>query len=84
MNVYKLIDLAEYCRKAVIAADSVYLEIDDGSIVDLCADQCATGNWPYHQPPLDDIRDALVVAGLAPRFPKATAKHKGDVNERHS
>ena len=76
--MYSLNQLASYCRRVVMAADVDGVEIDDGSVVDLCADQCATGNWPYLQPPLDDIRDALVVAGLAPRFPKATEKHRGD------
>ena len=78
MNVALLSQLADYCKVCVDKADADGVELDDGNIVDLCADRCADGNWPYFQPPLDDIRSALIVAGLAPRFPIATSKFRYD------
>lgn len=60
----QLIDLAKDCAAVITSAESDGLVIDDGNVVDLCAD-----NLPAS---LSDIRSALVVAGLAHRFPKAT------------
>lgn len=59
----QLTDIAEQCKDVILAAESAGLTIDDGNVVDLCAD-----NIPAS---LSDIRSALVVAGLGSRFPRA-------------
>lgn len=66
----KLPEIAKKCRAAIEKADRAGVMIDDGNVVDLCADKLP-------RVPLDTIRDALVVAGLAARFPKATRDHHG-------
>lgn len=66
-----LVNIAQSCRALVERADQAGIRLDDGNVVDLIADSLT-------ELPLDTIRDALVVAGLAPRFPKATAKHRGN------
>lgn len=58
-------DLATRCRQVIARAEGAGVVIDDGNVVDLCAD-----NIPAS---LADIRSALVVAGLAARFPRATS-----------
>ena len=57
--------IAKFARERIKAAEADGLEIGDGDVVDLIADQ-APGL------PLDTIREALVVAGLSQRFPNAT------------
>lgn len=69
-------DLAKFCRKRIAMAEADGLEISDGDVVDLIADNSNA--------PLADIRSALVVAGLSHRFPRATRdpqfgeKHLGE------
>lgn len=62
----KLVDIAKQCRTIIESAESMGVTIDDGNVVDLCAD-----NLP-DKVSLQDIRCALVVAGFAVRYPKAT------------
>jgi hypothetical protein len=69
--ILQLTTIAEQCRAIIKSAESAGLQIDDGNVLDLCAD-----NLP--RLPLDTIRDALVVAGLAARFPNATRRHVYD------
>lgn len=69
-QVAPLTDLARFCRERIEAAEHDGLEINDGDVVDLIADNSDA--------PLDTIRGALVVAGYAPRFPNATHKHRGN------
>lgn len=66
-----LVDVARECRAILEGAESAGVIIDDGNIVDLIADHLTTI-------PLDCIRDALVIAGLATRFPEATRRHHGN------
>lgn len=57
--------LALQCTKIIHCAEHDGLTIDDSNVVDLIADNTEAS--------LSDIRSALSVAGLADRFPKATA-----------
>ncbi len=57
--------IAARCINLIKRAENDGIVIDDGNVVDLIADNLTTV-------PLSDIRAALVVAGLAARFPKAT------------
>ncbi len=59
-----LLAIAADCRRIIEAAEADGLTIGDGDVVDLIAD-----NTPHA---LQTIREALVVAGYAPRFPRAT------------
>lgn len=62
--IKSLDDLAEKCCRIIVAAEYDGLEIDDGNVVDLCADNISAS--------LKDIRTALAsVPSLAARFPKA-------------
>ena len=63
-QVAPLTSLATFCRERIEAAEADGLEISDGDVVDLVADNSDA--------PLELIRAALVVAGYAQRFPKAT------------
>jgi hypothetical protein len=67
---YKLTDLAVQCRSIIEAAELDEVEVDDGNVVDLCADN-TDGS-------LSDIRDALVVAGYGERFVRATSGNHDD------
>lgn len=69
-HVY-LIDLANFCKRKIAAAEKDGLIIDDGTVVDFIADNSNA--------PLATIRSALVVAGLRDRFPFACreANHTG-------
>lgn len=58
-------ELATKAKKIILKAENAGIVVDDGNVVDLIADNT------YET--LIDIRTALVVAGLAPRFPKATS-----------
>ncbi len=69
-QVAPLTALATFCRERIEAAEHDGLEITDGDVVDLIAD--------HTDAPLDTIRDALVVAGYASRFPRATHHHQGN------
>lgn len=60
----QLTDIATRARQIIDAAEHDGLTIDDGNVVDLLAN-----NIP--RVPLNDLRSALVVAGLAARFPRA-------------
>jgi len=64
----QLTALATACRRVIARADAAGIAVTDGNVVDLCADN-------IEHVSLNDIRDALVVAGLAARFPRATRKH---------
>lgn len=77
MRPLLLAEVANLCRNLVEGADAAGVELDDGNVVDLCAD-----NLPQAVT-LSDIRCALVVAGLAPRFPKATSLPKIASQSRH-
>ena len=63
-QVAPLTDLARFCRERIEAAEADGLEITDGDVVDLIADNSDA--------PLQTIREALVVAGYSSRFPRAT------------
>lgn len=65
----QLVAVARRCRSIIRRADNAGLVINDGNVVDLCAD-----NLPSRVS-LNDIRDALVTAGLSARFPRATRRH---------
>ena len=58
-------ELATQAKKIIARAEKAGVEIDDGNVVDLIADNSNAS--------LIDIRTALVVASLASRFPKATS-----------
>ena len=64
-KVMPLIELAHFCLCRIEAAELDGVKIDDNNVVDLIADNSDA--------PLFDIRCALVVAGLSPRFPRATS-----------
>lgn len=66
-------ELAARVREIVAAAEADGVALDDGNVVDLLADQLAE---QMPRVPLDELRAALVAAGLAPRFPKATARRR--------
>jgi hypothetical protein len=59
-----LVDLAEDARRIINAAEAAGVSIDDGNVIDLVPDNTDAS--------LSDIRDALIIGGLAPRFPHAT------------
>lgn len=59
-----LIDVARRCRDIITTAETAGLAIDDGNVIDLCAD-----NLPCVS--LSDLRSALIVAGFTDRFPRA-------------
>ncbi len=61
----RLLDIAMQARGTIAAADMAGLMINDSNVIDLLAD-----NIP--DVPLNTLRDALVVAGLSPRFIVAT------------
>ena len=63
-KVAPLTALATFCRERIEAAEADGLEIGGGDVVDLIADNSDA--------PLQTIREALVVAGYAQRFPNAT------------
>ena len=63
-KVAPLTALATFCRERIEAAEADGLEISNGDVVDLIAD--------HSDAPLQTIREALVVAGYASRFPRAT------------
>jgi hypothetical protein len=67
----KLTDLADLCRALIEAAEADGVEVTDGNVVDLVADQTTIRGCPAA---LEDIRSALVVAGLGQRFLKATRR----------
>jgi len=71
-TVAPLTELATFCRERIEAAEADGLEISDGDVVDLIADNSDA--------PLETIRAALVVAGYAPRFPNATRGRDGTYN----
>lgn len=62
-----IMQVADICRGLIGKADAAGVDLDDGNVVDLCAD-----NLPGRIP-LSDIRCALVVGGFSSRFPKATS-----------
>lgn len=64
----KLEEIAGRVRAIIADAEQAGVVIDDGNVIDLLADNIT---WI----PLADLRDALVVAGLAARFPRATRAH---------
>lgn len=66
--ILQLTEIAARCRSVVEGAERAGLVIDDSNVVDLCAD-----NLPDNIS-LTDIRRALVVAGLASKFPLATSR----------
>lgn len=61
-----LTDIAMQVRAVITAAEADGLTIDDGNVIDLLAN-----NISAHVS-ISDLRSALVVAGLAARFPHAT------------
>lgn len=63
-QVAPLTKLATFCRERIEAAEADGLEIDEGNVVDLIADNSDA--------PLQTIREALIVAGYSSRFPRAT------------
>lgn len=63
-QVAPLTELAKFCGERIRAAELDGLEISDGDVVDLIADNSDA--------PLQTIREALVVAGYSARFPRAT------------
>lgn len=67
----KLVDIAEKCDQYIKAAEAAGVEIDNGNVVDLCADQssCEYEEGGFS---LSDIRTALIVAGYGERFLEAT------------
>lgn len=72
----QLDEIARTCRTLISFAERDGVEINDGNVVDLIADNLT-------HLPLDTIRDALVVAGLAHRFPRATSQHRGTARLPH-
>jgi hypothetical protein len=60
-----LIEIARKARELIQSAEASGLEVDEGNVVDLIADNVDAS--------LDDIRAALVVAGYGDRFPRAIA-----------
>ena len=78
MKVFTIEELAASCKVYIYCADEDGIELDDDNVIDLCADQFAQhhNDGTISQPSLNDIRDALVCLGLAPRFPNATRKHR--------
>lgn len=67
-RIRPLADLDDFCRQTIEAAEAAGLVIDDGNVVDLIADNCNAS--------LRDIREALVYAGFAQRFPQATQRNR--------
>lgn len=64
-----LTEIADKCDQYIKAAEADGVVIDDGNVVDLCADQsCMEGDCFA----LSVIREALVVAGYGERFVKST------------
>lgn len=61
----RLAALAADCMRVIDRAEEAGVTIDDGNVVDLCADNSAAS--------LSEIRAALVIAGYSSRFPRATA-----------
>lgn len=75
-SLASLVAIAGEARGIIAAAEADGVAIDDGNVVDLLADHLT-------RVPLDTLRDALVVAGLAARFPRATRRHLGgSMNEQ--
>lgn len=60
-----LTELAADARRAIEDAERAGITIDDGNVVDLLADR-------HPSLSLRTLRHALVSAGLAKRFPRAT------------
>lgn len=58
-------ELGRHALLIIAAAEHVGLRIDDSNVIDLLADNISA--------PLQDLRTALVTAGLGQRFPKATS-----------
>lgn len=58
-----LVDIAKFCRERIESARADGVEIDNGNVVDLIADNSNV--------PLDTIRHALVVAGYGQVFQEA-------------
>lgn len=73
ITVPRIEDIAAQVRPIIEAAERDGVEIHDGNVVDLLADNVE----PIVS--LADIRVAITVAGLAPRFPNAT---RGDYPDR--
>lgn len=67
-----LAEIAAQVRPLIERAESAGVVIDDGNIVDLIADNVYAS--------IEDIRTAIVAAGLAQRFPRATAPAKFRAN----
>lgn len=69
---YQMTDLASSARKVLEKAEDAGLTIDDGdgtghgSIIDLLADNLEAS--------ISDLRTAIVIAGLAARFPRSTVE----------
>lgn len=61
-----LMDIAVKAREVIANAEADRVVIDDGNVIDLLCDNISSVS-------IEDLRSALVVAGLATRFPKATA-----------
>ena len=68
LTVPLLIEIADECHRLIHHAERAGITIDDGNVVDLCA------NNLNPDISLSDIRCALVVAGLSARFPSATSR----------
>lgn len=62
----ELMDLARQCRKLIDDARAAGVTVDDGNVVDLCADHLTAV-------PLFEIRCALACSGYGAQFPRATA-----------
>lgn len=71
-----LVGIAAEARAIIGRAEADGVEVNDGNVVDLLADN-------IEHAPLDTLRDALVVAGLAHRFPRATSRHWGGKRAPH-
>jgi hypothetical protein len=69
MNRRDLEVLARRCADIIRTAERDGVAIDDGSVVDLCADNTEAS--------LCDIKAALVIARLSARFPRATVLCRG-------
>ena len=63
-----LTDIATRASALIAAAEADGVVIDDGNVIDLLADNITRAS-------LDDLRCALVVAGYAQRFPRATSRN---------
>lgn len=61
-----LVDIAQEARTIIEEAEADGLDINDGNVIDLLADNIECS--------LSDLRCALVVAGLGDRFPRATSR----------